>query len=704
MRLIFFLLALQFEIISGQNFFIKGKVVDEKDFKPVESVVIKIDKLNKATVTDNNGIFIFDGIKPGNYNLVFSHIGFESIEKNIKVSSATHDLGIVLKSTVEDLESVVVTGTLTERKLKETPVLTQSVSTVRLSERGYTSVREALELEVPGLDFNRSQTPQKPAITFQGMEAKYTLILVDGERIAGEANGNIDFSRLNLSNVDHLEVVRGASSVLYGSNAIGGVINIITKKPVAPFEASVMAKYSKFNELTSQGFISLKKEYIASTTGLSYTQTDGYDLTPQTPFEKTSDKLKSGTISQKIVFNTVNNLNVTTRGEMYYNRLYTTHVKPADSCYIGASGYFNATYSINDSARLQVSYAADDYSSYKILVNNSNKYIKTSYDILQSTKFICTLGTAYGTFIGGIEYLPENLLSTYTGSNIRKSNEMVTFVQNEYRISSSVYSVAGIRVTRHSKYGYSIVPKIALMIRHDPLTFRISYGQGYRSPSLKELYYNFNHFGMFDILGNPNLKPEKSNYFGFSAEVHQDFMEHSVNVYFNHINDIISYKWIGSKLTTLANDSSANIIGMDLLEKVQPFNNLTIAGGLSIVDSRNSISGKQLYGFSPVSANITVNYSLRYWENAVFDFNLSGKYNGFRMYEPINNIDTVKLSDNPYQIWRASVTWRIKNSTGLTLGMDNIFNEINPSSFDNNSPGRRIFFTLTYNFKAGLRN
>jgi outer membrane receptor for ferrienterochelin and colicins len=701
MRLIFFLLVLQVEIAFGQDFVIKGKVVDEKDFKPVEGVIVKIDKLNKATATDNNGIFILNGIKAGNHRLVFSHIGFESVEKDIKIFSTTNDLEIAMQSTVEDLESVVVTGTRTERKLKETPVLTQSVSTVRLSERGFTSVREALELEVPGLDFNRSQTPQKPAITFQGMDAKYTLVLVDGERIAGEANGNIDFNRLNLSNVDHIEVVRGASSVLYGSNAIGGVINIITKKPIAPFETAVMAKYSKHNEITSQGFVSFKREYLASTTGLSYTQTDGYDLTPQTPYERTADKLRCGSVSQKIVFYPISNLTVTSSGEMYYNRLYTTHVKPADSCYIAAGGYINATYRINDSDRLQLSYAADDYSSYKILVNNSNKYVRTSYDILQSAKFNCTFGTEYGTFISGIEYLPENLLSTYTGSTIRKSNEMVAFAQNEYRISSSVYSIAGIRATRHSKYGFNIVPKIALMIKHEPFVFRISYGQGYRSPSLKEMYYNFNHFGMFDVLGNPNLKPEKSNYFGFSVEAHQDFMEHSVNVYFNHINDIISYKWISSKVTTKANDSSANIIGMDLLEKVRPFDNFTIAGGLSIVDSRNSLSGKQLYGFSPVSANLNVNYSLRYWKKAIFDFNLSGKYNGYRTYEPI---DTVKLSDKPYQMWRASVTWRIKNVAGLTLGIDNLFNEINPSSFDNNSPGRRIFFTLTYNFKAGLRN
>ncbi len=91
------------------------------------------------------------------------------------------------------------------------------------------------------------------------MDAKYVLFLIDGERIAGEVNGDIDYSMLNLENIERIEVIKGASSSLYGSNAIGGVINIITKKITEPFDAKFYSRYSKYNELYSGGGIRFKK-------------------------------------------------------------------------------------------------------------------------------------------------------------------------------------------------------------------------------------------------------------------------------------------------------------------------------------------------------------------------------------------------------------------------------------------------------------
>ncbi len=113
---------------------------------------------------------------------------------------------------------------------------------------------------VPGLDVNHFGT--RTSITLQGMDAKYVLFLVDGERIAGEVNGDIDYSMLNMENIDRIEVVKGASSSLYGSNAIGGVINIITKRITESFDGKFYSRYSKYNELVSGGGISLKKGII----------------------------------------------------------------------------------------------------------------------------------------------------------------------------------------------------------------------------------------------------------------------------------------------------------------------------------------------------------------------------------------------------------------------------------------------------------
>ena len=180
--------------------------------------------------------------------------------------------------------------------LKNVPVLTQVISARKMLELGITNVTDALQTMVPGLNVSHNGT--LVTVTLQGMDAKYVLFLIDGERIAGELNGDIDYSMLNLENIDHIEVIKGASSSLYGSNAIGGVINIITKKINDPFDAKFYSRYSKYNELYSGGSIGLKKGIIGSRTSFNFSHTDGYDVTPvstphdwtQNPFTTISDK------------------------------------------------------------------------------------------------------------------------------------------------------------------------------------------------------------------------------------------------------------------------------------------------------------------------------------------------------------------------------------------------------------------------------
>jgi outer membrane receptor for ferrienterochelin and colicins len=231
------------------------------------------------------------------------------------------------------------------------------------------------------------------------------------------------------------------------------------------------------------------------------------------------------------------------------------------------------------------------------------------------------------------------------------------------------------------------------MYRLNNVTLRTSYGFGYRSPTLKELYYYFDHLGMFILQGNHNLKPEKSQYLGFSIDFNQNWISHSVNFYYNKVSNLISNNWINAKTVQYVNDSSARIYGIDVMEKIMPFKNLIISGGASYVDARNIVSGRFLYSITPLSANILASYSfLTLHEKTTLE--ISGKYNASRQYEPL---DTIPLSDKPYSIWRTNITQHYKNLLSLTLGIDNIFNIKDSKSFDNMSPGRRIF--LSINFK-----
>jgi outer membrane receptor for ferrienterochelin and colicins len=701
MKFLYILAFLPFGFVNAQEYSFSGKIIDATNKESIAGAIIRIKDIDKVYVSNLSGNFKITGQQKGNLQLTVSYVGFESHDLQISLPTKTDSVyTIALRPSIVDMDGVVVTGTRTEKKLKDMPVLTQVIYPENLKENGITSITDALEHEIPGLDFNNEQTPLRPTLTFQGLSSNYVLILMDGERIAGETNGDIDYSMLNLNNVDRIEVVKGASSVLYGSNAIGGVINIITKKPSVPFDLSAYSRYTKYNELESGITLSVKQSIFSSQTGIAYNQTDGYHIPTS---DWTQYKSQNTSLSEKIGIDISKKLYFIASGKLYNEHIYDAGGGPADDAYSDVSSNARLLYKISDSTNIQLSYYNDDYTTYGILIHDNNKSIQTGYDYLQDVRLTFNNAYSFNKFTSGIEYLPEQLSSNgiFVPKGIYNSHESVLFSQDDIKLNNTFSALIGFRATAHTGYGTNFVPKFAIMAKRDNLIYRLSYGFGYRSPTLKEMYYNFDHtFGGLDfyLRGNPKLKPEKSQYIGYSVELNESWVNHSVNIYYNRVQDLITDNWSvinGKNTDTYTNDSSATIIGIDFMEKVMPIRKMTISGGISLVDARNSATGSHLSSISPVSANFSFKYSFNlFGQNTSYDF--SGKYNGFRTYVPIAipGETAQTYQDNPYSLWKTSITQIYKTKYSLTIGVDNIFNAVNPKSFDNLSPGRRYFFSL----------
>ena len=190
-----------------------------------------------------------------------------------------------------NLDRVVVTGTRSPRHIKETPVLTHVISSEDVDNSSYSNVKDILEIAMPNVQMVASNHGDE-RIKFQGLDNKYMTFLVDGDRVSGEFAGNIDFSMFNLNNIKKIEIVEGAMSVLYGSSAIGGVINIITKKSSSPFwfDFSILRDDPMLDSKSAEfGF---NKNNFSYSINLSNQISDGYDLTPQSEFTKTLEKYK----------------------------------------------------------------------------------------------------------------------------------------------------------------------------------------------------------------------------------------------------------------------------------------------------------------------------------------------------------------------------------------------------------------------------
>lgn len=690
---LFVLLAFIPSLIFSQGVSISGHVTGT-DSSSVAGATITITGTTLGTVTDKKGFYDINKIISGTYTIRVSFVGYETQEKTIEIPAESSITDFILKESNIDLNEVVITGTKSEKTLKNVPVLTQVISARKMIDLGITNVADALVNMVPGL--NMSQFGTRASITMQGMDAKYVLFLIDGERIAGEINGDIDYSMLNLENIDRIEVIKGAASSLYGSNAIGGVINIITKKITEPFDAKLYSRYSKYNELYSGGSIGLKKGIFGSRTSLNYSSTDGYDITPESSHDWTQNPYKSFNVKQKFEITPSSHLSIMPYLGYYQFERGNVSARPAHDFYqdmnAGLKGqYYTGKHSI------AFSYYRDRYNTYDVLeLMNNNKNL-VSWDIIQTVRVQGNFHLSEkNNLITGLEYNYENLYSSRIDGGIKGEGEAVFYAQEDIHLGEKWNLIAGVRTSKHSSYGFNAAPKISVLYKQGPLNFRASAGTGFRSPALKELYMNFDHFGEWYIIGNTQLKPESSRYISGSVEYSKPLNNSSVTIYHNELSNMITDRWLPDTVQLTRqyqNIASASVNGVDFISKQKIGYSFWLTTGYSFVQSHDNQSGLQLYGTTKHSGNIAVDYSFRKKKYS-FTAQLYCKLMGEKFYEIT---DQGISRDRPFSTWKLTISQEYK-WLRISTGVDNIFNITIPENINFISPGRRYFIGLNVDF------
>jgi outer membrane receptor protein involved in Fe transport len=223
-----------------------------------------------------------------------------------KTDAGVKAITLRLDESIMGLNEIVITGTNVPRPVKLSPVTTQVLSGKAMVNAGYGNLQQALQQETPGLNIQKVGFGNE--LNMQGLDARHVLFLMDGERMTGDMAGNLDYERFNLHAIDRIEIVKGASSTLYGSRASGAVINLITKKTAQPLVVDAGVRYGQMNERNFsnpqkkdflymfeknvdrpnlQGWISsgFKAGAFTSQTDVWYGETDGFYL-----YQKEGDK------------------------------------------------------------------------------------------------------------------------------------------------------------------------------------------------------------------------------------------------------------------------------------------------------------------------------------------------------------------------------------------------------------------------------
>ncbi len=551
---------------------------------------------------------------------------------------------------------VVVTATKTPHPLENVPVSTAIITDKNIKEINAQNVGEALRW-LSGINI-RTNGYSRATIKIHGLPSKYTLVLIDGQRLKGRHADSIDIGQIPVDMIDRIEVVKGPASVLYGSDAVAGVVNIITKNPPDRSVFNGFASYGTGNTLRSMisygGGFGKFHYLLGGSKNKSDNMGEGYGYDGYNAYGKTEYRF-----SEK-------------------NRLTLN------------SGYY---------------YEKGDYlkdKRYNLNLNwdltvDKNSYLKIKGFYLNSNRLDARPGRASRTWDestvrGEIQYVrligSHHLLTfgaesrhdgiTYTLIEGRKFQHINSFyAQDEATISKNLNLILAFRTDNHNRWGTVFVPKIGALVNiGDNTKIRTSVGKGFVAPTLSQLYeetYYHPWAGGFWLGGNPDLKPEYSWGYNFELE-HRFAYDFGARISFfrNDLRNMITTEKTGEYIDGIPIFKAVNVDkGMSQAVELEFTKSLgrsfSVVVGYTHLQTKISSTGNEF----PYSPHHAVDFMMNYYNKKVgLNLNVAGKYLGKRY---TNTSNTQMLSES--YLVDMTINKRIYKGVNLFASVANLFNE-----------------------------
>ena len=605
-----------------------------------------------------------------------------------------------------DLDEVVVTGTRTPKFLKDVPIQTRVINAKELAKLDATNVQDLLQQELPGVEFSYAMN-QQTHLNFSGFGGQGVLFLVDGERLAGETMDDVDFTRLNMDNVERIEIVKGAASALYGSQAAGGVINIITKRSQQPWTLQVNARYAKHNEQRYGASFGLNRKHLNNMLTAHFNRIDNYDVhsaaNPATRIISTVYGDKTLNIRDQLVWSPTENFHLTGRAGYFFRETVRSADQPER--YRDFTGGLRMNWSISERDELQASYAFDQYdkSDYQRITRldiRDYSNVQNSFRLLYNHSFdggdVLTVGS---------DLMHDYLYNINLNGETREQDSWDLFAQYDWRISDEWEAVGALRYDYFSDGKDShVTPKLNVCYKPLPnLAIRAGYGMGFRAPTLKEKYYNFDMSGIWIVEGNADLKSEVSHNFNLSAEYTKGRYNLTASAYYNKVRNKLStsapyFKTAADKLPYLpyANLDDYNVCGGEIGVQAKWDNGfgarLTYAYTKEQMarDKDGNAINNQYIPAREHAFNARLDYDCQLTKQYGLNIGLQGRVlSGVENVEYKNYYDvsqgTITVEYPAYTIWKLSFVQRIGKAVKVNAALDNLFG-YKPKYYYLNSP------------------
>ncbi len=418
----------------------------------------------------------------------------------------------------QNLEEVVISATRTERQLSSLPLPVTLISKDQIRNTGRIRLDEILQ-EQTGIITVADESGFE-GVQMQGIGSEYIMILIDGVPLIGRSSGNFDISRLTVGNIKQIEVVKGPSSSLYGSEALGGVINIITEKPKKE-KISGNTSY-RLGSYTQQDVnLSLKQKIK----GFGYTlfanrfSSEGYDLNPNIEGQ-TVDPFENYTVNGQLHYDFSDKLSVFSSSRFYYqaidSELFSDGLKyKSNDEEIDWNTHLRFNHKWNENLHTEYEFYFTNYNTSQKLVNEPTGNVLSESDFDQGLARL-EIRTNYkfkngGQLTSGAGYQYEYVDRTSFDQEVDFSSQYI-YIQYDTNLIQNLNAIGGVRFDNHSEYSNQLSPKLALRYEvTDNLAAKASFGYGFKAPDFRQLYLDFTNSAVgYTVLGY-NVAVEKLN-------------------------------------------------------------------------------------------------------------------------------------------------------------------------------------------------
>lgn len=713
---VFIILFLINNILLAQEIY----VLDENSRQGIPYAVISVfnqqKKLLFQKITDDKGYLQLD---TGNLNSENLHriniyaFGYQTKEIQINLLQRKKWI-FTLNKLSHRLDEVVITGEPVPVEKQSSVYYVKNISEKKIQSMGAQNLKDIL------LNENNIRITNDPVlgtgINMLGLSGQAVKILVDGVPVIGRLNGNIDLSQINLNNVQKVEIIEGPMAVKYGTDAMGGVINIITKKSSDKNFSNKLLTYYESNgtyNFNNTILWNIQKHQLNISLGRNFF--DGW-RSDEKPFyfEKVkiadTTRFKLWKPREQYYVNIQDNINwnksslgiyadafyenITDRGKPFspyyessidnYYRTYRNTQRITFKKFFKGNYYLDFIAARNFYLRIKNTYYNDLTSLEKQLTTNSGDQDTSRYIMYMSRASITKNFSTDHRLECGYDVYQELANSSIIKNKRSEQTDLAGFLTYAGKITKHLTIKPALRFSYNSLYNTPVIPSLHALynfshLSNDTITkktssLRISVARGFRTPSLKELFLNFvdiNH----NIIGNPNLKPEISTFYNIWYNLQwnraKTQIKTEVGLFFNDVKNVINLGMINAAQYSYLNIDRVQTIGGSFGNNIQ-FNEFSLSPKISFIGQKFDIQQQSQFYFYP---EIIFNLNYQYNKQKI-GVNIFSKYSGKIPYVVINSDNSNSLSYLPDIYWIDVNVFKnlIKDKLQITIGVKNLLN------------------------------